>query len=61
MWLLAVYGILFVVAEVLSVGLLFLFESIMPSAANAVFMIALLAGFVLPWPLAVRLTDGWEK
>jgi hypothetical protein len=61
MWLLGIYGILVIVSEALSVGLLYLFNLILPSAADAVFMAALLAGFVLPWPVAVRITDGWEK
>ena len=60
MWLLGMYSLLFVVFEILAVGLLFAFENIAPAAASPVFMGALLAGFVIPWPIAVRLTEGWD-
>jgi hypothetical protein len=61
MWLLGMYTILFVVAEGVAVGLLWALSQIAPAAADPVFMAALLAGFVVPWPIAVRLTDGWDK
>jgi hypothetical protein len=61
MWLLGIYTILFVVFEIVAVGLLFVFDKVVPDVASIVFMVALLAGFVIPWPIAVRVTEGWDK
>ncbi len=61
MWLLGIYTVIFVICEVFAVGLLYVFDKVVPDLASVVFLFALLAGFVIPWPIAVRVTEGWDK
>ena len=57
MWLLLIYSIFVGLGVLGSVALLFVFEKISPDFSGIIFILALFAALIVPWPLAVWMTE----
>ena len=61
MWLLGIYTLLVAVSETMAVGMLFLAERWLTDYSSIVFVTSIFVALIVPWFIAVRLTEGWEK